>query len=123
MSNGASRANGIVTRWPLQAIAEVVAATAGRKALWLRDSCMKRPQGTESILNERRRNRAKVSAIEAPAVKVRDDPEASCLDNVFAIGPWCERSATMVFGMRGTVGDEFSVVSNPITCDLHAVAS
>jgi hypothetical protein len=28
----------------------------------------------------------------------------------------------MVFGMSGTVGDEFSVDSNAITCHLHAVA-
>src|SRR6266480_7998064 len=74
------------------------------------------------MLNERRWNRAKVPAVEAPAIKVRDDPEASRLDDVFAVRPWVEQSSAMVFEMGCTVWDELPIDSNTIGCNLHAVA-
>lgn len=72
--------------------------------------------------NERAADGAEVSAVEAPTVEIRNNPEASCWHDVLAIGPWFERASVMVFKVGGTVADEFPVDSNAIACDLHAIA-
>ena len=74
------------------------------------------------MLNDGRRNRAEVPAVEAPAIKVGDDPETSGRDDVLAVGPWVEGSSTMVLEMGGAVRDELAIDSDAIRCDLHLVA-
>ena len=83
---------------------------------------MKRPQGAESVLNDRGTNRAKVPTVEAPAIKVRDDPKASSWDDVFAVRPRGKHSSPMIFEVGSAVWDEFSIDLNAMRCDLHVVA-
>jgi hypothetical protein len=51
MSSGEIRERGIAPRWPLQAIAAVVAATTGIVTLLLRNFCSERPQRAEMVPN------------------------------------------------------------------------
>ena len=107
---------------PLHAVAAVVAATAGRVALLLRNFCSERPKWAEMMPNRGIWNRAVVAAVEAVTIERRDDPHGSGFDFVSAIGPRIKRALEVVAESSCAVGKQLSIDSNSICAHLHFVA-
>jgi hypothetical protein len=112
----------MAARWPLHAIAPVVAATAGRATLLLRNFCSKRPEWVEVVSDRRLWNGAVIAAVEAVAVERRDDPHSSRFDSVGAIGPRVKGALQVVAESSCAVGKQFSIDSNSICAHLDLVA-
>src|SRR5271155_1127705 len=116
------RDSGIVAKWPLHAIAAVVAATLGRVTLLLRNFCSERPQRSEMVSNPGLWNGAVVAAVEAVAIERGDDPHGSRFDFVGAIGPRVEGTLQVVAETSCAVGKQLSIDSNSIRAYLDFVA-
>src|SRR5208283_3212754 len=112
----------MAARWPLQAIAAVVAATAGSVILLLRSFRSERPQWTEMVPNRGLWNGAVIAAVETVAVERGDDPQGSRLDSVDAVRPGVKRTLQVVAESSRAVGKQLSIDSNSIGAYLDLVA-
>src|ERR1700719_2613772 len=116
------RERGMVARYPLQAIAPVVAATAGSVTLLLRHFCSERPQRPEMMPNRRFWNGAVIAAVEAVDIVRGDDPHGSRFNVVGAIGPRVDGTLRVISESSCAVGKQSSIDSNSISAHLHQVA-
>src|SRR5437016_4880205 len=98
----------MAARYPLHAIAPVVAARAGSRTLLLRSFRSECPKWTEMVPNRRFWNGAVVAAVEAVAVERGHDPHGSRFDSVVAIGPRVEGPLQVVAESPGATGKELS---------------
>ena len=112
----------MAARWPLHAIAAVVAATAGIVTLLLRNFRSKRPQWAEMVPNRGLWNGAVIAAVETVAVERGDDPHGSRFDSVGAIGPGVKGTLQVVPESSCAVGKQLPIDANSISAHLDLVA-